>query len=349
MGKRSQSERLGNVFPSNADWLARHLPEAILEPDLPIVDPHHHLWQREDHQYLLPDLLDDLAGGHNLIGTVFVECMAMYRAKGAPEFRPIGETEFVSGVAAMSASGGYGPARICAGIVGFADLTLGDRVKPVLEAHLVAGGGRFRGIRHAAGWDASDEIRKSHTNPPEGLLGDTAFRAGFAELAPLGLSFDAWLYHPQLLELVDLARAFPDTAIVLDHVGGPLGCGPYAGHRDDVFATWQAAIRRLAGCANVVVKLGGLGMRIGPFDFHRREAPPTSADLAAAWHPYVDSCVTAFGPDRCMFESNFPVDKITCSYAVLWNAFKRLAAGTSASEKAALFSGTAKRVYRLAL
>ena len=349
MGGPSQPVRLGNVFSPNADWLARHQPEAILEPDLPILDPHHHLWERADHRYLLPDLLADLGSGHNVVGTVFVECMAMYRAHGPSELRPVGETEFVNGVAAMSASGGYGPARICAGIVGFADLTLRDRVKPVLEAHVAAGGGRLRGIRHAAGWDASEDIRKSHTNPPQGLLGSAAFRAGFARLAPLALSFDAWLYHPQLPELVDLARAFPDTTIVLDHVGGPLGCGPYAGRHDDVFTTWQASIRRLADCTNVVVKLGGLGMRIGPFDFYRREAPPTSADLAAAWRPYIDACVTAFGADRCMFESNFPVDKITCSYAVLWNAFKRLVAGSSASEKTALFSRTAKRVYRLTL
>jgi predicted TIM-barrel fold metal-dependent hydrolase len=175
-----------------------------------------------------------------------------------------------------------------------------------------------------------------------------AFRAGFAHLAPLDLSFDAWLYHPQLPELVDLARAFPETTIVLDHVGGPLGCGPYAGRRDDVFATWKDSVRRLADCPNVVVKLGGLGMRIGPFDFHRREKPPTSADLAAAWRPYIEACITAFGADRCMFESNFPVDKVTCSYGVLWNAFKRLAAGSSARDKTALFGGTAKRVYRLA-
>jgi L-fuconolactonase len=346
---RSLPVRLGNVFPPNADWLARRQPETILEPHLPIVDPHHHLWERAEHRYMLPDLLADLGSGHKVVGTVFVECMAMYRAQGPAELRPVGETEFVNGIAAMSASGGYGPTRTCAGIVGFADLTLGDRVKPVLEAHIVAGGGRFRGIRHAAGWDASEEIRNSHTNPPQELFGAAAFRAGFAHLAPFDLSFDAWLYHPQLPELVDLARAFPATTIVLDHLGGPLGYGPYAGRRDDVFATWLGSIRRLADCANVVVKLGGLGMRIGPFDFHRREIPPTSADVAEAWRPYIDACVTAFGVDRCMFESNFPVDKITCSYAVLWNAFKRLVAGSSASEKKALFSGTARRVYRLAV
>jgi predicted TIM-barrel fold metal-dependent hydrolase len=347
MENQSLPSRSANAFPPNADWLARHDPESILEPDLPIVDPHHHLWKGPEHSYLLPDLLADLGSGHKTVGTVFVECMAMYRTEGPPELRPVGETEFVEGIA-MSAGGGSGPAQICAGIVGFADLMLGDRVKPVLEAHIAAGGRHFRGIRHAAGWDASEQIRNSHTNPPQGLLGSVAFRAGFAHLAPLDLSFDAWLYHPQLPELVDLARAFPETTIVLDHVGGPLGCGPYAGRRDDVFATWKDSVRRLVDCPNVVVKLGGLGMRIGPFDFHRREKPPTSADLAAAWRPYIEACITAFGADRCMFESNFPVDKVTCSYGVLWNAFKRLAAGSSASDKTALFGGTAKRVYRLA-
>lgn len=337
--------RLGNVFPPNHAWLAGH-SEEILEPDLPIVDPHHHLWERPEHRYMMPDLLADLAG-HAVRATVFVECMAMYRATGPREMRPVGETEFVNGVAAMSASGGYGQAKICAGIVGFADLALGDAVQPVLEAHVAAGGGRFRGIRHAAGWDASDEVRNSHTDPPKGLLLDAKFRRGFARLAPLGLSFDAWLYHPQLGELLDLARAFPGTTIVLDHVGGPLGYGPYAGRAEETFAAWRRSIRDLAGCPNVVVKLGGLGMRIGMFDFHRRGEPAPSAELAAAWKPWIDTCIEAFGAGRCMFESNFPVDKITCGYGTQWNAFKRLAAGASPGEKANLFAGTASRVYRL--
>ncbi|TXL70403.1 amidohydrolase [Vineibacter terrae] len=346
MTTQAAPPRLGNVFPPNADWLAKWHEDA-LEPSLPIVDPHHHLWERPDHRYLMSDLLDDTGSGHNVTATVFVECMAMYQAGGPEALQPVGETEFVNGVAAMSASGGYGETRLCAGIVGFADLALGDRVAPVLEAHVRAGGGRFRGIRHAAGWDPSADIRNSHTNPPQGLLRDSGFRAGYARLAPLGLTFDAWLYHPQLDDLLDLARAFPGTTIILDHVGGPLGYGPYAGKTDETFARWTASMRALAGCPNVVVKLGGLGMRIGVFDFHKRDAPSPSQALAAAWKPWVDTCIEAFGADRCMFESNFPVDKITCSYAVLWNAFKRLAAAASASEKAALFSGTASRVYRL--
>jgi predicted TIM-barrel fold metal-dependent hydrolase len=338
----------GNIVRPDEAWLAR-IAEPILEPELPIVDPHHHLWDRPGYPYLLPELLADLGSGHNLRATVFVECMSMYRAGAAAEMRPVGETEFVNGVAAMSASGGYGEVQACAGIVSFADLTLGDGVAPVLEAHIRCGGGRFRGIRHAAGWDASEQVWNSHTRPPEGLYRSDVFHRGFAHLARLDLMFDAWLYHPQVGDVVALARAFPQTSIVLDHVGGPIGIGPYAGRAEETFARWKAAILALAGCANVTVKLGGLGMKIGMFDFHQRAEPVGSAILAEAYRPWIETCIEAFGTDRCMFESNFPVDKVTSSYAVLWNAFKRLAAGASPTEKTALFSGTAARVYRLTL
>jgi len=327
-------------------WLAQ-MDETALEPALPIVDPHHHLWDHPGHRYLLDELRDDLGGGHNIVATVFVECMAFYRADGPPALRPVGETEVVNGVAAMSASGQYGDARLCAGIVGFADLTLGAAVDEVLAAHVQAGGGRFRGIRHAVAWDASDDVRNSHTKPTQGLLRDPAFRAGFARLAAHELSFDAWLYHPQLADVVDLARHFPETTIVLDHVGGPLGIGPYAGRRDEVFATWRGQIAELAACDNVVVKLGGLGMKICGFDFHHRDVPPSSQVLAEAWRPYLMTCIEAFGPGRCMFESNFPVDKASCNYTVLWNALKRVSEGFSAEERADLFQRTASRVYRL--
>jgi predicted TIM-barrel fold metal-dependent hydrolase len=217
----------------------------------------------------------------------------------------------------------------------------------VLEAHIAAGNGRFRGIRYATGWDPSEEIRRTHTNPPPGLMADRTWREGFAQLGRLGLSFDAWLYHPQLGELGDLANAFPDTAIVLDHVGGPLGYGPYAGRHGDVFAAWKKSMAELAKRPNVTVKLGGLGMPMGWFDFYRRPAPPTSHMLADAFKPWIGTCIELFGAGRCMFESNFPVDKITSGYGVLWNAFKRLTSGASATEKTALFSGTARRIYRL--
>ena len=334
------------MFPVDEPWLALR-EEAALDPALPIVDPHHHVWDRPGGRYLFDALLQDLGSGHTITATVFVECRSMFRAGGPVEMRPLGETEFVAGIAAMSDSGAYGPARICAGIVGHADLSLGARVRPVLEAQIRAGGGRFRGIRMINAWDAGPGVSSTAVEPPPGLLADRAFREGFAELAPLGLSFDAWQYHPQLPELIDLARAFPDTTIVLDHVGGPLGIGPYAGKRDEVFARWRHDIIHLAQCPNVVVKLGGLGMKICGFGFSERPLPPSSEDLATAWRPYIEHCIAAFGPARSMFESNFPVDKGSCSYGVLWNAFKRLAAGASAAERADLFSGTATRIYRL--
>lgn len=326
-------------------WLAQ-VTEEIVEPDLPICDPHHHLWDHPGRRYLLDELLSDTGSGHRVVSTVFVECMSMYRADGPEAMRPVGETEFVNGVAAMSASGRYGPTRVAAGIVGFADLALGERVGAVLDAHLAASP-RFRGIRHAAGWDASPEVRNSHTNPPPGLFADASFRRGFAELGRRGLGFEAWLYHPQLADVAALARAFPDTTIVLDHLGGPLGIGPYAGRRAEILASWKEALREVARCPNVVVKLGGLVMPLNGYGFHRRERPATSSELLEATRDWYLHAIDCFGPARAMFESNFPVDRASCSYHVLWNAFKRLTAGFGAADRAALFHDTAARVYRL--
>jgi predicted TIM-barrel fold metal-dependent hydrolase len=335
-------------LPVRDEWLARRT-EAILEPDLPIVDPHHHLWERPDWRYMLDDLLADTNSGHNIVATVFVQCRSMHRASGPEELRPVGETEFVNGVAAMSAAGGYGKAKICAGIVGHADLRLGPRVREVLEAHIRAGGGRFRSIRHITAWDADPALMNPAYAPPPGLMADATFRQGFSQLAPLNLSFDAWLYHPQIDEVTALAQAFPDTRICQNHVGGPLAIGSYAGKRDEVFSKWSASIRALAKCPNVVVKLGGMAMRINGFDFHEKADPPSSEALAAAWKPYVETCVEAFGASRGMFESNFPVDKGSYAYAPYWNACKILSRGASAAEKRDLFSGTAARFYRLEL
>lgn len=326
--------------------------EAVLEPLLPIIDPHHHLWDLPGSRYLLPELLADTGSTdaqgerHDIRATVFVECAAMHRAGGPEALRPVGETEFVNGIAAMSASGLYGPTRVAAGIVAFADLRRGAAVRDVLEAHIDAARGRFRGIRHAAAWHADPRIRRSHSKPPPGLLLDRAFREGFAQLAPLGLSFDAWLYHPQLPELTDLARAFPDTTIVLDHFGGPLGIGPYAGQADAVYAQWRRDLDALAQCPNVVAKLGGLNMPINGFGWHKGGRQPGSQQLADATARYYLHTIDRFGPARCMFESNFPVDKVSCPYLVLWNSFKRLAQGFSAADKAALFHDTAARIYR---
>jgi predicted TIM-barrel fold metal-dependent hydrolase len=328
-------------------WLALR-QEEIIEPGLEIVDPHHHLWDRPEHRFLINELLADTGSGHNIAQTVFIECGSMYRADGPVEMKPVGETEFVNGTAAMSASGQYGPTRLCRGIVGHADLRLGDGVARVLEAQITAGDGRFRGIRHSVTWDVSDVLSRGRTNSPKGQMYDPTWRAGFARLAPLGLSFEAWLYHPQLPDLADLARAFPQTTIILNHVGGPVGIGPYKDKKAETFAQWKDGITEVAKSPNVVVKLGGLGMRFGMFEFYAREKPPSSADLETAYRPYIETCIAAFGVDRSMFESNFPPDGASSSYPILWNAFKRLAAGSSASEKAMLFNGTARRVYRLA-
>jgi predicted TIM-barrel fold metal-dependent hydrolase len=261
--------------------------------------------------------------------------------------KPVGETEFVNGIAAMSASGQYGDCRIAAGIVGLADLNLGAGVKEVLEAHIACGAGRFRGIRHAASWDASDEIRNSHTKPPQHMMAAATFREGFAQLAPLNMSYEAWCYHPQISEVTDLARAFPDTTMILNHFGGPIGTGPYAGKRDEITAQWKLDIAELAKCPNVVAKLGGINMKINGYNWDLQSRPPSSEELAAATRLYYDHCIEHFGVERCMFESNFPVDKRTCSYNVLWNTFKRIASGCSPAEKAALFHDTAARVYRI--
>ncbi len=344
----SPSIRSGLYADPRPDWLALR-KEEVLDPARLIVDPHHHLWDRGGQRYLLDDITSDIASGHNVIATVYVEARSMYRVRGPEAFRPVGEVEFANGVAAMSASGGYGPAAVCAGIVGHVDLLLGEAARPVLEAEISAGQGRFRGIRHSAAWDSDPNVAHMYATRPKGLLLDSTFRKGFSHLAPLGLSFDAWLFHPQIGELTDLARAFPDTRIVLDHCGGPAGIGQYANRRQEIFTRWKTSIREIAKCPNVVVKLGGLAMCLLGYDFHERPMPPSSEELAAAWRPYIETCIDAFGPHRAMFESNFPPDKGQCSYQVIFNAFKRIAASMTEAEKNALFSGTATNVYRLKL
>ena len=332
------------------DWLALR-SEPVLEPDLPIFDPHHHLWDRRPHSlYLLPEILADIhASGHHVRGTVFVEATSMYRADGDPRMACIGQVEFANGIGAMSASGVYGPVRICAGIVGKVDLLAeGAAAREVLEACMARAPERFRGIRHMAAWDASPEVSSLVRPPPPGLLMEKKFREGFAQLAPLGLSFDAYVYHPQLPELIDLVDAFPDTQVVLDHMGGRTAIGPYAADVHGAFQNWARCIRALAKRPNVVVKLGGIGMRLGGFGFPDRELPPTSEELAEAWRPTFDVCLEAFGTSRAMFESNYPVDRGLCTYRTMWNTFKRLAFALPTEHKAALMAGNAVRTYRLA-
>nr|WP_294512355.1 amidohydrolase family protein [uncultured Rhodopila sp.] len=337
----SSQEQARQPFPHPSvrpDWLAK-LHEDIIDPAQPIIDPHHHLWRARPDRYLLEDLTADIQTGHTVLATVFIQCGQEYRPTGPLELRPVGETEFVATAARDSKT-------LCAGIVGHADCTLAERIDSVLQAHIEAGNGRFKGIRHIGAYDPGIAPTSPPGAPP-GLYKDPAFRAGFARLRRLGLTFEAWLYHPQLADLLDLLRAFPDQKVVLNHVGGPLGVGPYADRRAEVFAQWRAYITELAECRNLHIKLGGLAMAVNGFGFEQQPLPPSSGELAAAWRPYFEHAIETFGTDRCMFESNFPVDKGMCAYPVLWNAFKRIATGCSDDEKAALFHRTAQRFYDL--
>jgi len=334
---------------SNHAWLKE---EPALEPELPICDPHHHLWDkvkgRVSARYLLDEMLEDIETcGHNIVSTVFIECGAMYRPASEGPRRFLGEVEFVNGIAAMSASGLYGKPRIAATIIGTADLKQGDAVGDVLDAEIAAGGGRFHGIRRTAAWDASPTFPPHRSEPGEKVLFRDDFRAGFKHLARRKLSFEAWCYHHQIPDVTALARTFPDTTIILNHFGGPLGVGPYAGKSEEIYAAWRPAITELATCPNVVAKLGGINMEINGFAWHERPKPPTSQELCDATRRWYEFTIEKFGVDRCMFESNFPVDKVTCSYGVLWNSFKRLVAKYSASEKAKLFHDNAARIYRV--
>jgi len=352
------------------EQVVRHT-EAALEPELPIIDPHHHLWglsraAREGRSLADPDLsgferqnlrvpryllehflVDAEAGGHQVQASVFVQCHTMYRSDGPREYAPIGETEFVNGIAAMSASGLYGPTRVAAGIVGYADLALGHAVREVLEAQIAAGNGRFRGIRMMTAWDADRSIVGRLGEVPAGILRATGFREGFAELAPLGLTFDAWLLEPQLPDVIDLAHAFPETQIVLDHCGTPLGIGAYAGRREELFPRWARSMKEIGRLPYATVKIGGLGIECLGFGTESWRVGASSAQLADLWRPYVETVIEAVGADRCMFESNFPVDGGSCHYSTLWNAFKRITASASSAEKDQLYRGTAARVYRL--
>lgn len=346
--------------------------EPIIDPSRPIIDPHHHLWfvpadalnsmdtnagesvaalariYQKHPKYLLDDFLVDVGSGHNVRASVFIQAHAMYRRIGPEPMRSVGEVEFANGVAAMAESGAFGEALICAGIVGGVDLLMGNSALDVLTAHVAAGGGRYRGVRSlgVAYDDAVPDFNSVlHSRP--GVHNDPRFREGFRHLAALGLSYDAFLLEPQLPELLDLARSFPGTQIVLNHVGMPVGVGPYAHRHKDRFPFWSKAIRDLAGCENLVVKLGGLGNPLCGLPSSNASSPATSAELAKEWGPYIEQCIESFGASRCMFESNSPVDTVTAPYPVIWNTFKRIVSGASEEEKASLFFETAARVYRI--
>ena len=333
------------------DWLSLTQEETI-DPPLAICDPHHHLWSNRPNSlpstYLLDEFLSDIhTGEHNIVSSVFIECGTMFSTDGPVDLQPVGETQFANDIAAKSTSDLYGPTRVAAGIVGTAFLSAGDRVASVLDAQLAAGGNRFKGIRQAAARDDDASVPNHRTCPPQGLYTDKTFQEGFAHLAPRNLSFEGWCYHTQIPELTQLASTFPDTTIILDHFGGPLGVGRYANRPDAVFSEWCKAIRPLSERPNVYAKLGGLNMEINGFGWHTRSKPPGSEELLTATRRYYDHTIDLFGTDRCMFESNFPVDRISCSYNVLWNTFKKLTAAYSPAERLQLFHDTAAKVYRL--
>ena len=335
---------------TNATWLDL-LHEEAIEPDLPICDAHHHLWGFRqgaiEPRYLIEDVMADIkSSGHRIVSTVFVEAKAMYRAAGPDHLKQVGEIEFVNGVAAMAASGLYGDSLIASGIIGHTDLTRGEATGEVLDAMIEAAPHRFRGIRHTATSD-TDPVVMEHRRAPPGMMMTKAYRDGVRELGKRNLVFEPWCFHTQLPELTDLARAIPEATIVLDHIGGPIGSGAYASQRTEVFDLWRKNTAELATCPNVFMKLGGLFMVLGGFGWHLRPTPPGSDELAAAGRPYVEHLVERFGTDRCLFESNYPVEKVSVSYGVLWNALKKMAAGYSAAEKAKLFHDTAVRAYRI--
>lgn len=338
----------GALLPPDQAWLAQEVPEEVLFPDLPITDTHHHLWVRPGYRYLVPEFAADLATGHNVVATVFADCTSMYRAHGPAHLRPVGETEFVVGQAAQSASGLYGPTRIAAALFGFADVTLGAAVREVLDAHMAAANGRFRGIRLQSNWDASSEIRNGSFGQRPGVLLEPAVQDGLRVLAEMGLVLDSYVFFPQLPEVAQTADALPNLTIVLNHCGGPLGYGPYAGNKAEHYGHWRRGLFEVAKRPNVVCKLNGVLNRSASFDYRHADRPASSEVLADAWRQWIEPCIEAFGPDRCMFESNYPVEKVGVSWVSLWNAFKRLTRHASEAERLAMFHGTAARVYRVA-
>jgi predicted TIM-barrel fold metal-dependent hydrolase len=351
MSTQNTSSVFGRTQPPNEEWLSRAAPEPAIEPALPIVDSHLHFWHHASgYKYFVEEFARDLvASGHNVEATIFVECNAMYRAHGPEHLKCIGETEFAVGMAALGASGKYTSCCTATAIVGYADLTLGDRTRETLEAHLEAANGRFRGVRQRAKWDADPIVRGPVSADHPGLYLAPEFGRGLDVLTAMGLSFDASIYDPQIPDVTALARAHPDASIVLIHSGSPVGHGSYAGNEAGNHARWLAGMRELARCPNVSVKMGGVLMTLGNFDFTVAEVPPSSQQLTELWRPFIEPCVELFGAERCMAASNFPVDKAGFGYGTVWNMFKRIFASCSAREKSMIFGGTAKRVYRLEL
>ncbi len=342
MAEAKNKKVMGHSVPDD-EWVAR-VAEEILDPELPIIDAHHHLWLRNGHDYLLPEFAEEVHGGHNVVATVYAECESMYRNTGPEALRSLGETEFATGCAAMADSGTFGDSQICKGIVGSVDLRLGERTREVFEQHLASSGGRFKGIRFRTAWD--DDARIPNVCESPRLLLDDQVQAGARVMADLGLALDVWVYHPQLAEVAQLAAGIPELTIVINHTGVPILGGSYRDRREQVFADWLVGIKEAAAFDNVFMKLGALPIRRHG-DGVDRNLPPSSEEIASAWRPWMSECIEAFGTHRCIFESNFPVQKLFASYNVTWNAFKRLAHGASEAAKSDLFYKAALTAYRL--
>lgn len=341
MTEQAPKKVMGQSVP-DAAWLDQ-VQEEALEPALPIIDPHHHLWMRSGNPYLVPELAADIATGHNIVSTVFAECHSMYRQSGPEALRSLGETEFVTGCAAMGESGAFGETRICEAMFGRVELTLGERTREIFEQHLDRSGGRFRGVRYSTAWDASERI--NNVAPRQHQLLEPEVRAAAGVMADMGLSLDCWVYHPQLPDVAALAAEHPGLTIILNHTGVPILGGPYRDKHDEVFQDWKRNMAEVAQHQNVVLKVGAMPiLRAADAD---KSLPPTSQEVADAWGPWMQTCIELFGPTRCMFESNFPVQKLWAGYCVTWNAFKRIAAGASDAEKTELFANTAARAYRV--
>jgi L-fuconolactonase len=328
---------------NHEEWL-NLTKEEIIDPKLPICDSHHHLWEHPGNRYLLEEVMRDTTSGHNIVSTVFLDCQSGYRQSGPAELRPVGETEYVIKLITDKKPG---TPEIAAGIVGNANLMLGSGVAPVLEAHIAAGKGRFKGIRNMGAWEDDPAFAQGYNAPKKGFLLDTKLREGFSYLKRYGLTFETMVFHTQLLDVLDLARAFADTTIILNHIGVPLGIGSYAKKRQEVFKDWQRSMAELSTCQNVFVKLGGIGMGVLGFDWNKRTNPASSAEVSELTKPYILWCIEKFGSKRCMFESNFPVDKESFSYNTVWNTFKRITRDFSQDEKSALFYDTAVRAYNI--
>jgi predicted TIM-barrel fold metal-dependent hydrolase len=333
--------------PPRERWLALADPELPIEPLLPIVDTHMHLWHRPGHRYFVEDFAKDVAeSGHRIDATLFIECNSMYRATGPEHLKAIGEIEFAVGQAAIAASKKYTSTRVAAGIIGYAALDRPDLLDEVLDAQIAAANGRLRGIRQRAKWDPDPAVTGGTTGTAApGLYLEAAFQRGLRSVAARGLIFEASIYHPQISDVTALARAVPDAKIVIIHSGSPLGYGSYRCREREVHNNWLRDMKECAACPNVSIKLGGMLMTLAAFDFNLADKPITSVDLATCWRPYVEPLIELFGVDRCMASSNFPVDKAGFTYGTVWNMFKRITAGCSADEKQAVYSTNACLTY----